>query len=325
MGAACVAERNDGCVPERCERAPVTAAAPPRRRYIAAAVLVGATAACLAVAFVDLPRETADLPGIARDAMAQALPDWHHTEVVSVVVYGTRGFDTFGETFLLLAAVVGVIVVCRGRERRQVFLQEERLGLREQAEARRVAGTGEDRRHPTAEHAEDVEQGEADDDYDSAIGAAQPVSTQAMTVVIRSGARTVLPLLAVAGAFLLLSPWVPGGGFPAGGVLTGVVLLSYAAFGYGAVRRVVRPDPLEAVELCGAAVIIVLAVLGLVLDGSVFANWLPLGTPKTVHAGGILQAFSASELIEVAGGLLIVVFSLLAMEREWTQEDEQAE
>jgi multicomponent Na+:H+ antiporter subunit B len=298
-----------------------TAAAPPRRKA-AAAVLVAATAVCLTIAFVDLPREAADLPGIARDAMAQALPEWHHTEVVSVIVYGTRAFDTFGETFLLLAAVVGVIVVCRGREHRRVFLQEERLGLREQAEARKVAGGSENRRHPTAEHAEDVEQGEADDEEDSAIGTAQPVSTQAMTVVIRAGARTVLPLLAVAGAFLLLSPWVPGGGFPAGGVITGVVLLGYAAFGYQAVRRVVRPGPLEAVELFGAAAIIALGVMGLVLDGSVFANWLPLGTPKTVHAGGILQVFSSGELIEVAGGLLIVVFSILAMEREWTEEDE---
>ena len=300
----------------------MTTAAPPRRRKVAAAVLVASTAACLAVAFVDLPRERADLPGIARDAMTQALPEWHHTEVVSVVVYGTRGFDTFGETFLLLAAVVGVIVVCRGREPRRVFLQEERLGRREQAETRRMAGSSATQRHPQAEHAEDVEQGEADEEEGTlGIGAGGPVSEQAMTVVIRTGARTVLPLLSVAGAFLLFSPWAPGGGFPAGGVLTGVVVLTYAAFGYRAVRKVVRPDPLEAVEMVGAGAIILLGALGLVLKGSFFANWLPLGVPKTIHAGGTLQFLSMSELLEVGSGLLIVVFSLLAMEREWTEED----
>jgi multicomponent Na+:H+ antiporter subunit B len=285
-------------------------------------VLVTGIAACLAVAFLDLPREGADLPAIARDAMTQALPEWHHTEVVSVVVYGTRAFDTFGETFLLFAAVVGVIVASRGREPRRVFLQEERLGRREQAEARRMTRRSGTRRHPQAEHAEDVEQGEAGEEESAqVIGAGGPVSEQGMTVVIRTGARTVLPLLTVGGAFLLFSPWAPGGGFPAGGVLTGVVLLTYAAFGYRAVRRVVRPDPLEAVEIAGAAAIIVLGVLGLVLDGSFYANWLPLGVPKTIHAGGILQFFSMSELLEVASGLLIVVFSLLAMEREWTEED----
>ena len=301
----------------------MTTAAPPRRRKVAGAVLVGATAACLAVAFVDLPREGADLPGIARDAMTQALSEWHHTEVVSVVVYGTRGFDTFGETFLLLAAVVGVIVVCRGREHRRVFLQEERLGRREQAETRRTTGRSGSHRHPQAEHAEEVEQGLADEEEGTlGIGAGAPVSEQAMTVVVRTGARTVLPLLAVAGAFLLFSPWVPGGGFPAGGVVTGVVLLAYAAFGYRAVHRVVRPEPLEVVEMAGAGAIIALGVLGLVLDGSFSANWLPLGTPQSIHAGGILQFFSMSELLEVGTGLLIVVFSLLAMQREWTEEDE---
>ena len=301
----------------------MTTAAPPRRRKVAAAVLVGATAACLAVAFVDLPREGADLPGIARDAMTQALPEWHHTEVVSVVVYGTRGFDTFGETFLLLAAVVGVIVVCRGREHRRVFLHEERLGRREQAETRRTAGRSGSPRHPQAEHAEEVEQGLADEEEGTlGIGAGAPVSEQAMTVVVRTGARAVLPLLAAAGAFRLFSPWAPGGGLPAGGVVTGGVLLVYAAFGYRAVRRVVRPGPLEVVELAGAGAIIALGVLGLVLDGSFTANWLPLGTPKSIHAGGILQIFSMSELLEVGTGLLIVVFSLLAMQREWTEEDE---
>lgn len=301
----------------------MTTAAPPPRRRLAAAVLVAGTAACLAAAFLDLPGEGAALPGIALDAMAHALPDWHHTEVVSVIVYGTRGFDTFGETFLLLAAVVGVIVVCRGRERRRVFLQEERLGRREQLETRRNGRNPSGSRvRRQAEHAEDVEQGLADEPEGArGIGAPAPVSEQAMTVVVRTAARTVLPLLAVAGAFLLLSPWAPGGGFPAGAVLAGVVLLTYVVFGYRAVRKVVRPDPLEAVEMAGAAAIIAIGVLGLVLDGSFFANWLPLGTPETIHAGGILQLFSASELLEVGAGLLIVVFSLVAMEREWTEQD----
>lgn len=301
----------------------MTTAAPPPRRRVVAAVLLAGTGACLAVAGLDIPREGADLPGIARDAMVQALPLWHHTEVVSTVVYGTRGFDTLGETFLLLAAVVGVIVVCRGREHRRVFLQEERLGRREQAEAR---GHGADRsretRHPETEHAEEVERGLAgEDEGHRGIGARGPVSEAAMTVVVRTGARAVLPLLAVAGAFLLASAYAPGGGFPAGAVLSGVVLLTYAGFGYRAVRRVVRPGLLEAVEMAGAAAIILLALLGLVLEGSLLANWLGLGTPETIHAGGILQVFSASEVLEVSTGLLIVVFSLLAMEREWTEQD----
>jgi multicomponent Na+:H+ antiporter subunit B len=102
-----------------------------------------------------------------------------------------------------------------------------------------------------------------------------------------------------------------------------VVLLAYVAYGYRAVRRVVRPALLETLELAGAGVIIAIEVLGLVLKGSVSANWLPIGQEKTFFGGGILPAFSASEFVEVATGVLIVVFSLVAMEREWTEEDRE--
>lgn len=296
-----------------------------RRRTWTAVVVVAGVAVCLLAAFVDLPRETADLPGIARDALASALPDWHSTEAVSVVVYGTRGFDTFGETFLLLAAVVGVIVICRGPERRRVFLQEERLGQREQAEARQARGGRPRGRRRDVEHAEDIEQGQVPDTDpgDGGIGTRGHVSATSMTVVVRTGSRPVLLALAVAGAYLVALGFTPGGGFPAGAVLAGVVLLAYAAYGYRAVRRVVRPALLEALELTGAAAIVGIEVMGLVLEGSVSANWLPLGQAKTIFGGGILQAFSASELVEVATGLLIVVFSLVAMEREWTEEDRE--
>jgi multicomponent Na+:H+ antiporter subunit B len=297
----------------------------PARRPIVAAVVVAGIGVCLAAAFVDLPRQSAPLPGIARDALASAIPDWHTTEAVSVVVYGTRGFDTFGETFLLLGAVVGVIVICRGPERRRVFMQEERLGRREQEETRRARGGGTHKRRPDVEHAEDIEQGQAGGsaDGDGGIGTRGHVSDPAMTVVVRTGARPVLLALTVAGAYLVALGFTPGGGFPAGAVLAGVVLLGYAAYGYGAVRKVVRPALLEALELAGAAAIVAIQVLGLVLEGSVSANWLPLGQVQTIFGGGILQAFSASELIEVATGLLIVVFSLVAMEREWTEEDRE--
>ena len=303
-----------------------TSGSGPARRGWAAALIVAGTAAVLVSAFVDLPRETADLPAIARDAMASALPDWHDPEVVSVIVYGTRGFDTFGETFLLLAAVVGVIVVCRGPERRRVFLQEERLGRREQEEARRARGGRRRRsRRREVERAEDIEQGQAggSGEGDGGIGARGHVSAEGMTVVVRTAARALLLVLTVAGAYLLALAFTPGGGFPAGGVLAGVVLLAYVAYGYGAVRNVVRPALLEALELAGAAAVIAIGVLGLVLEGSVSANWLPIGVEKTFFGGGILPAFSASEFVEVATGVLIVVFSLVAMEREWTEEDRE--
>ncbi len=95
----------------------------------------------LGVAMAGIPREHAPLPQVARYALAVALPQWGLTEPVNEVVYGTRGFDTFGETFLLLAAVVSVILITRSREPRRGYFGEETAGAREQAETDPAQGS----------------------------------------------------------------------------------------------------------------------------------------------------------------------------------------
>ena len=92
---------------------PQQLACEPRHRHAIGLVLTAGVAFVLGATVWGIPRETARLPAVAREAMTVALPDWHTLEPVNEVVYGTRGFDTFGETFLLLAAVVGIGLVAR--------------------------------------------------------------------------------------------------------------------------------------------------------------------------------------------------------------------
>ena len=86
---------------------------PEHRRWLGAVLAAGMTAA-LGAAVIGIPREHAALPAVARYALDVSLPRWGLTEPVNEVVYGTRGFDTFGETFLLLAAVRRIIELRRG-------------------------------------------------------------------------------------------------------------------------------------------------------------------------------------------------------------------
>lgn len=168
-------------------------------------LLVGGFAAVVAVGFTALPDGSNALPDIARHAMAIALPRWGTTEVVSEVVYGSRAFDTFGETFLLLAAVVAVLLLSRGREPRSEFVGEASAGRAEQEKA--DPDEGPDRRESQARAAEDQERRDepepapehADDD---ALGAPAPERAVAMTVVVRVGARVAAVILAVAGVYL---------------------------------------------------------------------------------------------------------------------------
>jgi multicomponent Na+:H+ antiporter subunit B len=300
----------------------------PAHRRAVGALLAGGMLAALAVAVAAIPREHAPLAAIARQAMLIALPRWNLTEPVNEIVYGTRGFDTFGETFLLLAAVISVIVLTRPREPRRGYFGEEAAAVREQAAADPAAErTDEDER--VALSAERREQGEEpagpgthrpETPDRTPLGVPAPETADAMTIVVRTAIRIVLPVLAVAGCYIVAYGFSPGAGFPGGAVILGVVLLAYAGFGRRRISKVVRPALVETIELAGAAAIILIQLLGLFLKGSYGANWLPLAAPETILSGGIAQAFSAAELIEVATGLIIVIFAVLGMSHDWTPD-----
>jgi multicomponent Na+:H+ antiporter subunit B len=143
-------------------------------------------------------------------------------------------------------------------------------------------------------------------------------------VVVRTAARAAAPVLAIAGIYLAAWGYSPGGGFPAGAVILGVVLLLYAGFGRTRIAHLVRQTRVEVLELAGAGAVVAIALLGLVLRGAVSANFLPLARdPETILSGGVLQAFSGSELVEVATGLIIAVFALLDMRHDWAPDEEQ--
>jgi multicomponent Na+:H+ antiporter subunit B len=293
----------------------------PSHRRALGALLVAGVGATLVVAVAALPREGAPLPAVARYAMAVALPLWHTTEPVSEVVYGTRGFDTFGETFLLLGAIVGITTITRHREPRRGFIGEELAGGREQDQI--AAPEGADAGQEEARRIDALEQGGglgSSTPDATAVGERKLETAATMSVVVRGAVRTIAPMLMIAGLYLVAWGYSPGGGFPAGAVLLGVILFVYVGYGYRKVRRVIRPDVIEPLELAGALAIILIELLGLVFKGSFSANFLPLGPVGTIRSGGILQAFSVSEFVEVGTGLILAVFGLLGMGHDWTRD-----
>ena len=289
-----------------------------------------AVGAVFVVGFTDLPREGAGLPVVARHAMQIALPVWGQNEVVSEIVYGSRGFDTFGETFLLLAAVVAVTTLARPREPRAEYIGEASAGRDAQSQYDRAGAGGDgdngdggsesEARRAEREESEDKREAPADADQEP-LGTRAPERAVAMTVVVRLGARIAAVILAVASIYLAAWGYTPGGGFPAGAAIAGVVILLYAAFGHRAVSGAVRPGVLEPIELLGASAIIAVGLFGLLFKGSMFANFLTLAQQGTIRAGGTNQLYSGSELIEVATGLIIAIFSLLGMRHDWAADD----
>jgi multicomponent Na+:H+ antiporter subunit B len=302
----------------------------PKHRVAVGLLLTAGVAVALGAALLGLPRAHQQLSEVARYAMQTSLPSWHLTEPVNEVVYGSRGFDTFGETFLLLAAVVSVVLLSRPREPRSGYFGEDVAGRREQSEidpagapdsgereARRAESAESDdsgaRQKTAAAHVPKTPDNEL-------IGGRGPERAEAMSIIIRGAVRTATPILAVTGCYLVAWGYSPGGGFPGGAVILGVVLLVYAGFGRKRVARVVQPKLMETIEMAGAALIILTEAFGLFLKGSFTANWLPLTAPQTIRSGGVVQLFSGGELIEVGTGLIIAVFALLAMSHDWARD-----
>lgn len=303
--------------PEQFEREP-------HHRRLVGSVLVGVMAVILGATVWSLPREHASLPAVAREALTVALPKWHTLEPVNEVVYGTRGFDTFGETFLLLAAVVGIGLIARRREPRGGFIGEAAAGSEEQQETDPPGSKGPDAERASQAESEELGRSRGPKTPDNEpLGMPVPEHAQGMSVIVRGGVRVIAPVLGVAGLYLVAWGYSPGGGFPGGGVVLGLVLLAYVSLGYNRIKRVIRPDLLEPIEMGGALVIIAIEFLGLVFKGSFSANFLPLGQPGTIPSGGILQAFSSSELIEVATGLTLATFALLGMAHDWSPDKDE--
>ena len=73
-----------------------------------------------------------------------------------------------------------------------------------------------------------------------------------MTVVVRNAIRVVLPILAVAGLYLVAWGYSPGGGFAGGRSSSGVLLLVNASYGRRKISNVIRPGLIEPLELAGA-------------------------------------------------------------------------
>ena len=309
------------------KRTPVVEREPHHRRTLGL-LLVAATAVVLCAGFLAAPREHAPLPAVARYALVTALPDWKLLEPVNEVVYGSRGFDTFGETFLLLAAVVSVIVLTRPKEARAGYFGEHTAGEREQREIDpRQPPDAEERATREADERERQERDHRprrpDDPDPEPLGRHGPERAESLTVVARTAIRLAAPVLAVTGFYLVAWGYSPGGGFPGGAVLLGVLLLAYAGFGRKRIAKVARPKLLETAELAGALLIIVTELLGLLLDGSFSANWLPLTAPGTIRSGGVVQLFSVGELIEVGTGLSIVVFAVLGVRQDWARDQDE--
>ena len=119
----------------------------------------------------------------------------------------------------------------------------------------------------------------------------------------------VLALATIAHAFV-----TPGGGFQGGVALAAALLLVFLTIEYRTFSRLAATPTAEFVESMGAGGYVGLGLIALAFGLAFLENFLPLGVPATLGAGGSAILVNWSAGLAVAGGFLVIF-------GEYLQED----
>jgi energy-converting hydrogenase B subunit I len=140
----------------------------------------------------------------------------------------------------------------------------------------------------------------------------QQIESQAeMTVMVRTIIRSLLPLVAVFGMYILTyGHLTPGGGFQGGMIIVGAVMSFYVAYGYNIMRRF-QEEELALAEHIGALSYILVGLLGIFAGGTFLNNVLRGGEPGSLLSGGIIPILNWVVGFKVAAGTLLVLLILL--------------
>ncbi|GAB4307510.1 MAG: Na(+)/H(+) antiporter subunit B [Candidatus Bipolaricaulota bacterium] len=142
-----------------------------------------------------------------------------------------------------------------------------------------------------------------------------------MSVVVKTIARILVPVILVFGGYVILHGHLtPGGGFQGGAVAASAVALLLVAFGAPAVKRL--KAPFSVLEDLGGIAFVVLAFLGLGFTffanslagmGGLFGAPVPTGPNAGIlNSGGTVPLMNWAVGFKVLGGLgaVMVLFGL---------------
>jgi len=141
-----------------------------------------------------------------------------------------------------------------------------------------------------------------------------------MSKIVRTMSNILFPLILVFGFYVIMHGHLtPGGGFQGGAVVASGCAMLLVAYGSTWVHKKVKESLLSSFESIGAVMFISLAILGLIIGGVFFSNFLvslhsifgnipPSGsTLSDVNTGGVLPLMNIAVGVKVIAGLFVVV------------------
>ncbi len=141
-----------------------------------------------------------------------------------------------------------------------------------------------------------------------------------MSLIVKTVTNIVIGFIFIYGVYIILHGHLtPGGGFAGGVIVAGAFVVKFLAFG-GEMKSEKRSSKTASVfESIGGLMFIGIAILGLLLAGTFFLNFLPKGIPLHLWSAGIIPFCNIAIGIKVGAGLFSIFLALAAM--KYVMED----
>lgn len=207
----------------------------------------------------DYSWENAD--GAAYVIVSENLDKTDAENVCFSVVFNFRGYDTMGESFILIAALAGSLCILRLPKTAEEEAEEERKAK-------------EAKKNRKARKAISIAEAAALEDQARAEREEQP-KVHALSIIVRYTANLFLPLACTFGGYVILhGDSSPGGGFQGGVLVASAVLLVFLAYGGKALGRVFATDFLHQSETIAELIYIAIGLIGVLVGLNFAANMI---------------------------------------------------
>ncbi len=135
-----------------------------------------------------------------------------------------------------------------------------------------------------------------------------------MSLIVKNITNIVIGFIFIYGIYIVVHGHLtPGGGFAGGVIIAGTFILKFLAFG-SAVKAERKSSIITSIfESIGGLLFIGIALLGLMLAGTFFINFLPKGVHLHLLSAGIIPFCNIAIAIKVGAGLFSIFLALAAM------------
>ena len=239
----------------------------------------------LATVMIGMPnvgdKNNPDNNEVAERYIEKGLEETGAVNIVSGMILDYRAFDTFGESCVLFAATICVMIMLRidGQTKEDdEEAQKVTFGIRQSAFSK-------------------IDSRQYEPENDS---------------ILKKSAILIVPLILMFGLYVILNGHIsPGGGFSGGAILGAGLILFLSAFGFQTAEKVLNAKTVKIITLVSLLIYCLAKSYSFFTGANHLESGIPLGTPGAILSSGLILVLN----ICVGMGVACTMYSFYALVR----------